>query len=120
MAAKAGVDRIHWVKRTINSTLFLQDMKKRGKLLKFLSLKLHQKVKEEHPYLPAPPKILVTPGAFELLQVVTGMGPEYPARIRKADATTIIGIALGDIKATRHTKKPIKTCTNLRISRLFQ
>ena len=42
MAAKAGVDQVSWVKRTINSTLFLQDTKKRGKLLKFLTLKLWQ------------------------------------------------------------------------------
>ena len=87
MAAKAGVDRIHWVKRTINSSLFLQDAKKRGKLLKFITLKLHQKVKEEHPFLPAPSEDLVSPGAFELVRVVTGIGPEYSARIEKADAT---------------------------------
>ena len=62
-------------------------MKKREKLLKFLSLKLHQKVKEEYSYLSAQPKSLVTPGAYELVRVVTGTGPEYPARIRKADAT---------------------------------
>jgi hypothetical protein len=86
MAAKAGVAQVSWVKRTINSTLFLQDTKKRGKLLKFLTLKLHQNVKEEHPFLPAPSKDLVTPGAFELVRVVTGMGPEYSARIGKADA----------------------------------
>ena len=86
MAAKAGVDKVHWVKRMINSTLFLQDMKKRNKLLKFLTIKMHQNVKEEHPYLPAPPKSLVTPGAYELVRVVTGRGSEYPARIRKADA----------------------------------
>jgi hypothetical protein len=94
MAAKAGVERIHWVKRTINSTLFLQDAKKRGKLLKFLTLKLHQKVKEEHPFLPAPSKDIVSPGAFELIRVVTGMGPEYSARIEKAD-TTEHGIIVG-------------------------
>jgi len=87
MAAKAGVDKVGWVKRMINSTLLLQDMKKRKKLLKFLTIKMHQNVKEDHPFLPAPPKSLVTPGAYELVRVVTGLGPEYPARIRKADAT---------------------------------
>ena len=87
MAAKAGVDKVGWVKRMINSTLFLQDTKKRSKLLKFLTIKMHRNVKEDHPFLPAPPKSLVSPGAYDLVSVVTGKGPEYPARLRKADAT---------------------------------
>jgi len=87
MAAKAEVEKVGWVKRMINSTRSLQDMKRREKLLKFLTIKIHQNVKEDHPFLPAPPKSLVTPGSYDLARVVTGRGAEYPARIRKVDAT---------------------------------
>jgi len=86
-AAKGRVENVRWVKKMVNSTLFLQDLNKREKLLKFLSLKLHQNVKEDHPFLPAPSKGEVGLGAYELVKVVTGLVPEYPARISKADAS---------------------------------
>ncbi len=38
-AAKGGVENIPWVKQAINSTLFLQDPKKRAKLEKYLAIK---------------------------------------------------------------------------------
>jgi hypothetical protein len=86
LAAKAGVENVHWVKRIINSTLFLQDPKKRQKLLTFLYLKLQQNIKEDHPFLPAPKQAEVSQGSYELAKIVTGRGLEYPARIQKADA----------------------------------
>lgn len=55
LAAKAGVGDAHWVKKMINSTLFLQDPKGREKLAYFLSLKFEQNVKADHPFLPVPP-----------------------------------------------------------------
>lgn len=87
LAAKAGVDHIPWVKRIINSSFLLQNTKMRDRLLKFISLKLHQNVKQDHPLLPAPSKGQVTAGSYELARVVTGLGAEYPARITKAEAT---------------------------------
>ncbi len=86
-AAKAGVENVLWVKKAINSTLFLQDPKKRQKLLKFLQIKFDQKVKTDHPFLPAPPESQVGRGSYELVKVVAGRGPEYPARIPKAGLT---------------------------------
>lgn len=87
LAAKAGVENVHWVKKCINSALFLQDSKKRQKLLKFLYMRVEQNVKRDHPFLAAPRKSEVGLGSYELVKVVTGRGPEYPAKIPKPDLT---------------------------------
>lgn len=102
MAAKGQVEQTPWIKKAMNSTLFLQDSKRRQKLLKYLSVKLQQNVKQDHPFLPAPSKSQVSLGAYELVKVVTGLGPEYPARIRKADATEH-GIIVGPSGAGKTT-----------------
>lgn len=102
LAAKAGVENVRWVKKTINSTLFLQDPKKRQKLLKFLQIRFDQNVKMDHPFLPSPPKSEVGRGSYELAKVVTGRGLEYPARIPKADAPEH-GIVIGPSGAGKTT-----------------
>jgi ABC-type bacteriocin/lantibiotic exporter with double-glycine peptidase domain len=102
LAAKGGVADIPWVKNAINSTLLLQNPKCRQKLLRFLSIKTEQNVREDHPFLPAPSKSQVSEGAYELVKVVTGLGPQYSARIREADASEH-GIIVGPSGAGKTT-----------------
>ena len=101
-AAKGGVENVPWVKQAINSTLFLQDPKKRAKLEKYLAIKIQQNVKEDHPFLPAPSIELISQGDYELFKVVTGRGSEYPAMVSKA-LLTEHGIVVGSSGAGKTT-----------------
>ena len=83
MAAKARAEGIPWVKEMVNSTLFLQNPKRRQGLLKFLSLMLQLNVKEDHPYVVASTQERISHGVYILCDVITGKGPEYPARIKR-------------------------------------
>ena len=85
LAAKAGAADIPWVKTILNSTLLLQKAEVRQKLLRFLSIKIQQNVIVDHPFLPAPSHDQVGQGDDELCRVVTGKGPEYPAKIKRPD-----------------------------------
>jgi hypothetical protein len=102
LAAKAGVDNVPWVRKVISSSLLLENPKIRAKLKKFLSLKTQQNVKEDHPFLPAPPEDEIGRGDYELINVVTGQGPEYPARVTRAH-TTEAGIIIGPIGSGKTT-----------------
>jgi hypothetical protein len=102
LAAKAGMDKVHWVKKAINSTPYLQDPRRREKLQRFLSIKIQQIVKEEHAYLPAPGEDVISQGDYSLCRVVTGRGPEYPAKVKK-DAAPEHGIVVGPSGAGKTT-----------------
>lgn len=102
LAAKAGVENLPWIKKTINSTLFLQRPKNRQRLLKFLSIKIQKNVKQDHPLLPAPPKEQISQGDYTLCKVVTGRGPEYAAKVDKNIASEH-GIIVGPSGAGKTT-----------------
>lgn len=102
LAAMAGVEDVHWVKKAINSTVFLQDPRRRKKLESFLSIKIQQNTKEHHAFLPAPLEKEVGQGDYQLCRVVTGRGPEYLASIRKPDAPEH-GIIVGPSGAGKTT-----------------
>ena len=101
-AAKAGAENIPWVKKVINSPLLLRNPKIRQKLQKFLDMKIQQNVKEDHPFLPAPVKDEIGQGDYELFNVVTGRGSEYPAMVSK-DLLTEHGIVVGSSGAGKTT-----------------
>jgi hypothetical protein len=103
LAAKAGEEDTPWVKNTISSVLFLQDVENRRRLQKFLSVKIQQRVKEDHSFLPAPPREEISQGDYELARVVTGLGPEHPAKVSK-DIAPEHGIIIGPSGAGKTTK----------------
>ncbi len=102
LATKAGVENLPWIKKAINSTLFLQRPKNRQRLLKFLSIKIQKNVKQDHPFLPAPPKEQISQGDYTFCKVVTGRGPEYAAKVDKNIASEH-GIIVGPSGAGKTT-----------------
>jgi len=102
LAAKAGVENLPWVRKAINSTLFLQRPKNRQRLLKFLSIKSQKNVKQDHPFLAAPSETDFADGDYELCRIVTGRGPQYPARIKRVSACEH-GIVVGPSGAGKTT-----------------
>ena len=81
LAAKAGIAHLGWVQQIIQSPLRLQDPRYRRKLEKYAFFRIQQTVKNDHPFLPAPPRDEITQGDYQLCDVVDGMGPSYPATL---------------------------------------
>ena len=60
---------------------------------------------QDQPFLPAPAEKLISQGEYELVKVVAGKGPAYPAQIKKGDISEH-GIIVGPSGAGKTTWLP--------------